>query len=86
MLNSHWAEQVYVSHNTINRLVIWLCKQQEKTGAWKENGPIYDRNMKPFSKAADGMEYEWDIPLTTHVAITLAKVTKLTGVIIFLFL
>ena len=80
MLDSHWAEQVYISHETINKLAIWLCKQQRSTGVWVENGPIYDRNMSPFSDVDDGEKHELNIPLTTHVTITLVKVTKLSGV------
>ena len=80
MLDSHWAEKVYISHETLNKLALWLCKEQEDVGTWKESGPIYDRNMNPCSETADGVQHEWDIPLTTHVTITLAKLTKLTGV------
>ncbi len=45
-LGSHWAEVIYVPKQTVNRLALWLCKQQRGDGDWVEQSLIYDRNMK----------------------------------------
>ncbi len=36
--------------------------------------------LQPFTNGTDGQLHEWNIALTTHVAISLAKLNHVTGV------
>lgn len=46
-----WILTLWIPGGLINKIAIWLCEQQNKTtGAFFDNGPIYDAKYRVSSK------------------------------------
>nr|UCK81480.1 macroglobulin-complement related protein-like 2 [Arenicola marina] len=80
MFITEWAEKVYVPLDILNKMALWLTKQQQPDGTFVETADhVYNRWFAPESIDREGNNHTWHVPTTAHVTITLAKATRITG-------
>ncbi|KAL3859107.1 hypothetical protein ACJMK2_009340 [Sinanodonta woodiana] len=66
-----WERDMFIPVELINAMVVWLCSQQNETGAWYPTGPVYDRKLSSIQDSQNQKLYGHPIPLTAYVLIAL---------------
>ncbi|KAK7114537.1 CD109 antigen-like [Littorina saxatilis] len=77
-----WERDLFIPLELINRMVIYLCSQQNKTtGAWDPdlNRPTYDRKMASYEAMKSEQMHADRIPLTAYVLIALYETKDVSG-------
>jgi len=71
-------EYFYIPGELLNRMALWLCSQQDSSGAFREQAPLYDRKQWSNYTTVNGNYRRENTSLTAYVLIAFVNV-KLTG-------
>ncbi|KAK6185943.1 hypothetical protein SNE40_008070 [Patella caerulea] len=75
-----WERDLFIPIELINRMVLWLCSQQNTTtGAFDPNDIAFDRKMSSYEAIKEEQMYTHPIPLTAYVLIALYETTDVSG-------
>ncbi|XP_071092281.1 CD109 antigen-like [Haliotis cracherodii] len=74
-----WERDLFIPLELINKMVVWICRQQNETGAFHPDYSVaYDRKMASSDNILNQRLYDDPISLTAYVLIALYETTDVS--------
>ncbi|XP_048253504.1 CD109 antigen-like [Haliotis rufescens] len=74
-----WERDLFIPLELINKMVVWICRQQNETGAFHQDYSVaYDRKMASGDNILNQRLYDDPISLTAYVLIALYETTDVS--------
>ncbi|XP_046585013.1 LOW QUALITY PROTEIN: murinoglobulin-1-like [Haliotis rubra] len=74
-----WERDLFIPLELINKMVVWICRQQNETGAFHPDYSVaYDRKMASGDNILSQRLYDDPISLTAYVLIALYETTDVS--------